>query len=75
MFDFDFEISEPKVVICDFGISKKIKPEEFGQAKRSKFTSVEMRTEVYRPEFDYDTELGAKEIANQHTWDLYAWQC
>ena len=31
-----------------------------------------MRTEVYRPEFDYDTELGAKEIANQHTWDLYA---
>jgi serine/threonine protein kinase len=73
MFDFDFEISEPKVVICDFGISKKIKPEDFGNAKRSKFTSVEMRTEVYRPEFDYDTELGEKEIANQHTWDLYAW--
>ena len=32
-----------------------------------------MRTEVYRPDFDYDTELGEKEIANQHTWDLYAW--
>ena len=52
---------------------KKIKPEDFGNAKRSKFTSVEMRTEVYRPEFDSDTELGEKEIANQHTWDLYAW--
>ena len=73
MLDIDFETSEPRAVICDFGVSKKINPEDFGNAKRSKFTSVEMRTEVYRPEFDHDTELGEKEIANQHTWDLYAW--
>ena len=32
MLDIDFETSEPRVVICDFGVSKKINPEDFGNA-------------------------------------------
>lgn len=73
MIDVDLETEEIRPVICDFGTSKTIKLEDVGQVKRSKFTTVEMSSAPYRPEFTPGTDSGEKEIANQHTWDLYAW--
>jgi len=77
LFDLDLESEddEPNLipVLCDFGASKFFEGRENFAPELNKHTIVSMRTAPYRPEYDKNSDAGAKELSSQHTWDLFAW--